>query len=225
MIGFGQEIDFKSEKSVRKYFENNAKELEGVWNYGLYRLAFVKSENIYNAFVIGNSQGYKKGDLKATFSVDSSSSNIVINFKGNENQDIVSNGKIISNRLIEFEISEENGNNRMFLKEYPLFDFELYDENFNISYDLNLKTAEDQSSQLSNLQYDLKLINLKMEQHHKEYYLGVGLNILGLGLTTIGIFSEEDAVTYLGAGCSLVGGIITIRSHRWFKKKPKGINY
>ena len=224
MIGFGQEINFKSEKSVRKYFENNATELEGVWNYKLYRLAFIKEENTYKAIVIENTGRYKKGDLKATFEVDSSSSNIVINFKGNKKQDIICNGKIISNQLIEFEILGEKGGDRTFLKEYPLFDFELYDENFNISYDLNLKTTENQPNQLISLQNEINDINLKMELHHQQYFKGVGFSILGLGLTTIGLFSGVDGVTYLGGGFSLVGGIISIRSHRWFKKKPNGIN-
>ena len=43
IIGFGQ-VNLKSEKSIREYFEKNATELEGIWSYKLYRLAFIKKK-------------------------------------------------------------------------------------------------------------------------------------------------------------------------------------
>mgnify|MGYP006191112861 FL=1 len=227
IIGFGQvEIDFNSLVSIKKYYENNAKELEGVWKYAgssdVVRIAFVKKENIYNGSIIENSGKFKKGDLKASFEVDSTSSNIIINLKGYKKQDIICQGTIMSNQLIQFTIPGKKGGNRMFIKEYPLFDFELYDENLNISNDVSLNLKKEQSNELQ-LQDQINKINFKMELHHKQFFNGAALNIIGLGLTTLGAIIGEQDVVYLGSGFSIVGTIIGVRSHKWFKKNPKGI--
>jgi hypothetical protein len=217
IIGFGQ-INLKSEKSVREYFEKNAIELEGIWNYKLYRLAFIKENNNYTAIVIDKFGVFDKGNIKATFEVDSLNSNIVINFKGNKKQDIICNGKIISNQRIEFVIPGEKEGSRTFTKEYPLFDFTLYDENF--------YKSKENFNQLVNLQNDIKLINLKMELHHKQYFNSLWFTLIGFGLTTIGATNPKvgsNGYIFIGGTLSLTGSIMMIRSHRWFKKKPKGI--
>ena len=233
IIGFGQEIDYESEKSVREYFENNAQDFEGVWKYGgssdVVRIAFVKKENIYNGIIIENSGRFKKGDLKASFQLDSTSSNVIINLKGYKKQDIICNGTIISNQLIQFKILGKKGGDRMFIKEYPLFDFELYDENLNISNDVSLNLKKEQSNELQ-LQDQINKINFKMELHHEQFFNGAVLNIIGLGLTTLGAFINKNDpkvasdIIYVGGGCSIVGTIISVSSHKWFKKNPKRLD-
>ena len=217
IIGFGQ-VNLKSEKSIREYFEKNATELEGIWSYKLYRLAFIKKKNSYKAIVIDKNGFFDKGNIKATFDVDSLNSNIVINFKGNKKQDIICYGKIISNQRIEFMIPGADGGSRVFIKEYPLFDFELYDQNF--------YKSKDNFNQLVSLQNDINLINLKMELHHKQYFNGLLFTLIGLGITTIGATNPKfgsEAYIFVGGTFSLTGSIMMIRSHRWFKKKPEGI--
>ena len=80
------------------------------------------------------------------------------------------------------------------------------------------------------LQDEINKINFKMEQHHKQFFTGGVINIIGLGLISLGnLITKADPkaasdIIYVGGGVSLVGTIISVSSHKWFKKNSISLN-
>tara|TARA_B100000767_G_C19426840_1_gene394278 strand:- start:78 stop:593 length:516 start_codon:yes stop_codon:yes gene_type:complete len=95
----------------------------------------------------------------------------------------------------------------------------------NVSLNLN----KDLTNHLK-IQDEINKINFKMERHHKQFFTGGVINIIGLGLISLGnIINKNDAkaasnIIYVGGGFSLIGTIISVSSHKWFKKNPVGVN-
>ena len=73
-----------NEKSIRAYFDENGTEfIEGIWEYtamdiGSYRLAILKEEFYYKAYILEKSDEWNVGELKATFERLSNDSNEII---------------------------------------------------------------------------------------------------------------------------------------------------
>ena len=79
-----------NEKSIRAYFDENGTEfIEGIWEYtandiGSYRLAILKEEFYYKAYVLEKTvgrdgfEGFNVGELKATFERLSNDGNEII---------------------------------------------------------------------------------------------------------------------------------------------------
>ena len=61
-------------------------------------------------------------------------------------------------------------------------------------------------------------INYRMDKHSKQYFNGVKVSLIGLGATLVGVAAVVNPLTYVGGGIILVGNIIIINSHKWFKK-------
>ena len=75
------------------------------------------------------------------------------------------------------------------------------------------------------LQADVDNINFRMEKHHKQFYNGVSLNFVGLGVSVIGALISVNPLIFVGSAICLSGSIVTIDSHKWFKKKNNQIYY
>tara|TARA_B100001173_G_scaffold188804_1_gene162820 strand:+ start:96 stop:524 length:429 start_codon:yes stop_codon:yes gene_type:complete len=73
-----------NEKSIRAYFDENGTEfIEGIWEYtamdiGSYRLAILKEEFYYKAYILEKSDEWNVGELKATFERLSNDGNEII---------------------------------------------------------------------------------------------------------------------------------------------------
>jgi hypothetical protein len=73
-----------NEKSIRAHFDENGTEfIEGIWEYtamdiGSYRLAILKEEFYYKAYILEKSDEWNVGELKATFERLSNDGNEII---------------------------------------------------------------------------------------------------------------------------------------------------
>ena len=76
-----------------------------------------------------------------------------------------------------------------------------------------------QNDDILNLQSEVYNINYRMDQHHKQFYNGVSLSILGIGGTAIGVISSVNPIVYIASAIALTGNIIIWNSHKWFKNK------
>jgi len=75
-----------------------------------------------------------------------------------------------------------------------------------------------QDDDMINLQNEVNEINYRMDKHSKQYFSGVKVSLIGLGATLVGVAAVVNPLTYVGGGIILVGNIIIINSHKWFKK-------
>ena len=78
-----------------------------------------------------------------------------------------------------------------------------------------------QSNDVLKLKADVDDINYRMEKHSTQYYTGVKVFLLGVGMTAVGVVVAVNPFIYLGSATVLVGNIIMINSHKWFKHKNK----
>jgi hypothetical protein len=78
-----------------------------------------------------------------------------------------------------------------------------------------------QTDDVLKLQNDIDNINYRMEKHSTQYYTGVKVFLIGVGVTAAGAVLAVNPFTYLGGATVLVGNIIMINSHKWFKRKNK----
>ena len=78
-----------------------------------------------------------------------------------------------------------------------------------------------QDDDVLKLQNDIDNINYRMEKHSTQYYTGVKVSLIGVGVTAVGVVVAVNPFTYLGGAAVLVGNIIMINSHKWFKHKNK----
>jgi len=69
------------------------------------------------------------------------------------------------------------------------------------------------------LQTNVDNINYRMEKHHKQFYTGVRLNFAGLGATAVGVLASVNPLIYIGSALVLLGNIVTLDSHKWFKNR------
>ena len=67
------------------------------------------------------------------------------------------------------------------------------------------------------LQDDVNDINYRMDIHHKRFYSGVRLSLLGVGVTIIGAVAPLVPLIYIGAAGVVAGNIIVLNSHKSFK--------
>ena len=117
------DIDLKSEKSIRDYFDTNGTDLiEGIWEYtssdtGSYRLAIIKNDYKFLAIILEKTGLWNPGDEKANFETAATDKIVTINWiMGDKrtNKKIV--GTVTNNALIDFNL----GNNVVQLyKVYP----------------------------------------------------------------------------------------------------------
>tara|TARA_B100000768_G_C10880853_1_gene209550 strand:- start:14 stop:457 length:444 start_codon:yes stop_codon:yes gene_type:complete len=69
------------------------------------------------------------------------------------------------------------------------------------------------------LQDDVNDINYRMDKHHKQFYNGVILSLVGFGATAAGVLASVNPIIYIGSALVLSGNIVVINSHKWFKNK------
>ena len=124
LVTFGQDLDLKSETSIREYFDKNgAEHIEGIWEYSggdvSYRLAILKSGYKYNATVIERSGWFRKGDLKASFETAASDKILTMKWLMANKTKVTTVGILTNNALIEFNLVNIP---RMLYRVYPKFD-------------------------------------------------------------------------------------------------------
>ena len=78
-----------------------------------------------------------------------------------------------------------------------------------------------QSDDVLKLQNEVSDINYRMDKHHKQFYNGAILSLVGFGVTTLGVLASVNPVIYIGSALVLSGNIVAINSHKWFKNKGK----
>jgi hypothetical protein len=79
-----------------------------------------------------------------------------------------------------------------------------------------------QSDDVLKLQNEVSEINYRMDKHHKQFYNGVTLSLVGFGVTTLGVLASVNPIIYIGSAVVLSGNIVAINSHKWFKNKDRG---
>ena len=122
--GLSAELNFYSEKSVRDYFDENGTELfEGIFefigNKG-YKLAIIKDDYKFIAYILEGSEGWKPGEVKAVLETTASEEIVTINWRtmGDKRTKIKAVGTVKNNALIEFK-SMVDGNDYVLYKVYP----------------------------------------------------------------------------------------------------------
>ena len=75
-----------------------------------------------------------------------------------------------------------------------------------------------QTTDILRLQNEVNNINYRMDKHHKQFYNGVTLTIIGVGVTIIGVVVPVVPLIIIGGGSAIAGNIIIVNSHKWFKK-------
>ena len=109
----GQDLpDLTSEQSFRDYFDKNGAELiEGIWQYSSstgdasYRLAIIKKDYKFNAYVLEKSGKFKPGDFKASFETAATDKVVAINWLMADKSKENSVGSVTNNAIIEFNLS------------------------------------------------------------------------------------------------------------------------
>ncbi len=123
MIGLGQDLDLKSETSVRDYFDKNGVEhIEGIWETAggtSYRLSVIEDGYKFKAYVLEKQGRFSPGSYKASFETAAAEEILTINWlMGNKsNQKTV--GIVKNNSLIEFSVGTID---MMMYRIYPKFD-------------------------------------------------------------------------------------------------------
>ena len=122
-IGF----QLNDENKLREYLDENAKGLEGIWEYSdlgsnynrseiVSRLAFIYEEYRYVAYSLENKWKFRVGDVKAYLEPSASEDILTINFRDNDKRNIRCIGVKKSDALIEFDLQAES---RILYKVYP----------------------------------------------------------------------------------------------------------
>lgn len=118
-------VDVKSESAIREYLDNNGADyLEGIWDYSStgdsqYRLAIIKNEYKYEAFILEGNGYWRKGDLKATFEPAATDEVVTINWTMGDKKEIRKTvGIVKNNAVIEFKL----GSDVMLYRIYPKLD-------------------------------------------------------------------------------------------------------
>ena len=75
-----------------------------------------------------------------------------------------------------------------------------------------------QTDDVLKLHNEVADINYRMDKHSKQYFNGVKVFLIGTGVTAVGVVVAANPLTYIGGAAVLVGRIIMINSHKWFKK-------
>ena len=75
-----------------------------------------------------------------------------------------------------------------------------------------------QTDDVLKLHNEVADINYRMDKHSKQYFNGVKVFLIGAGVTAVGVVVVVNPLTYIGGAAVLVGNIIMINSHKWFKK-------
>jgi uncharacterized membrane protein len=78
-----------------------------------------------------------------------------------------------------------------------------------------------QTDDVLKLQNEVSDINYRMDKHHKQFYGGVKLTIGGLGITALGVLVSVNPAIYIGSAFVLVGNIVILNSHKWFKNRDE----
>jgi len=126
-IGFGQDLDLKSETAIRQYFDNNgALGIEGIWelkasNGGSVRVAIIKKDYLFIATRLTNSNNASIGDFKASFEPSSTTDEVFsitwVMANKTKNKTI---GTLESEGLIKFNVSGYNySTDCLMIKLYP----------------------------------------------------------------------------------------------------------
>jgi len=76
-----------------------------------------------------------------------------------------------------------------------------------------------QTTDILRLQNEVNNINYRMDKHHKQFYNGVTLTIIGVGVTIIGVVVPVVPLIIIGGGSAIAGNIIIVNSHKWFKSR------
>ena len=76
-----------------------------------------------------------------------------------------------------------------------------------------------QTDNVLKIQNEVNDINYRMDKHHKQFYNGVTLTIIGVGATIIGVVVPVVPLIIFGGGSTIVGNIIILNSHKWFKSR------
>ena len=74
-----------------------------------------------------------------------------------------------------------------------------------------------QTDNVLKLQNEVNDINYRMDKHHKQFYNGATLSILGVGATAVGVLLSVHPLIYIGSAVALSGNIVILNSHKWFK--------
>lgn len=107
----GGNIDFNDEDSIRDYFIKNGNNgIEGIWNYSSndnseYKLAIIKNDYDYSAYIVEGSGFWKPSELKAKF--EPAAVNTVFTIKwtmGDKKTTIKSVATIENNGIIKFTL-------------------------------------------------------------------------------------------------------------------------
>jgi S1-C subfamily serine protease len=118
-----EDIDFKSEISIRNYFDENGTDVfEGIWQYthtrSNYKLAIIKRGFKYHAYIIEGSGSWTPGETKATLETAATDEVLTINWRmGNKFSEQTAIGIVKNNVLIEFDLGLESP--VFLLKVYP----------------------------------------------------------------------------------------------------------
>ena len=92
MIGFGQDLDVTSETAVRQYLDKNAEGIEGIWEYSSgqstadCRLAIIKEDFLFKAYIMESTNGFSAGDLKATLETAATDEVLTIKWKNHKRE-------------------------------------------------------------------------------------------------------------------------------------------
>ena len=76
-----------------------------------------------------------------------------------------------------------------------------------------------QDDDVLKLQNEVSDINYRMDKHHKQFYNGAILSLVGFGATAVGVLASVNPIIYIGSALVLSGNIVVINSHKWFKNK------
>ena len=76
-----------------------------------------------------------------------------------------------------------------------------------------------QTDDVLKLQNEVNDINYRMDKHHKQFYNGARLTIVGIGLTALGVVASVNPAIYIGSAVLFVGNIVIFNSHKWFKNR------
>ena len=74
-----------------------------------------------------------------------------------------------------------------------------------------------QTDDFIKLEKEVSDINYRMDKHHKQFFLGGTLNLMGIGGVAIGTILISNPIIYVGTALTFSGSIMMFNSHKWFK--------
>lgn len=118
------DVDLKSEKAIRDYFDTNGTNLiEGIWEYNStkstsYRLAIIKNDYKFFGIILEKSGLFIPGDEKANFETAATDKIVTINWiMGDKRTNKKMVGTVTNNALIEFNFGDNES--AQLYKVYP----------------------------------------------------------------------------------------------------------